>query len=711
MTTHNFTRRRLVLAMVSAAAVILASCAGTTGSASAAENAAETLLSRNASYTLAAEGFMYVGQVQPGVNLRPKEAKWVETPLVEGTDTGDLLIDGKTDPASVVYTPWYWSSQVKQITVAMTLPGRSRVSRVVVVFPEEPVMRAEAATLFVKTEGGVEEIATERTANAATNQETAQVTPVFALGNTELQEIKVVVMGVLQQFGIAELEVYGDGPTPSDNRGLVRSKPHLETMTPPKLVLKPESVRLTEPRLAVTLSGTPLTSGSGAMLVDGNRTNPIRIDSKPHSHTELTADIDLGAAYLIDAINVWMPGGNGSANGHIHDLAVAVSPTSDGADWQVPTDTIANPYLPGDDAPKPYAIPINGLNTPGRRVRVMVTLSGTGGVTNRLALSEIEVWGRAVDKAALTTPQLNLHPIRLTPAPLGELHPKLQWLTRKKVRAAWIGDDLFDNFEGTHKTKADILKEAGFNLVRVSMGPDRKNRSESADLSKRLAANVKEARRVGSFLLIGWQYGSTHEEPYRRYRAPSGRLAERSCCPLDDDYIVNRHIGRWAVAIARGDADGMAVDTEMYESDETQYPGPCVCDVCFSTYLCEFSSAWKTHYDQIPPERRGQWLSANGATEHYSLFRTQRTAQMYDKIRKQCQEINPAFLFAHPPGLEYLPGIERGLGTPTMPCLVFSEREYTTGPSTEAYASIRRIRSEGIPRCLCAGCSTSSVAC
>ena len=163
MTTHNFTRRRLVLAMVSAAAVILASCAGTTGSASAAENAAETLLSRNASYTLAAEGFMYVGQVQPGVNLRPKEAKWVETPLVEGTDTGDLLIDGKTDPASVVYTPWYWSSQVKQITVAMTLPGRSRVSRVVVVFPEEPVMRAEAATLFVKTEGGVEEIATERT--------------------------------------------------------------------------------------------------------------------------------------------------------------------------------------------------------------------------------------------------------------------------------------------------------------------------------------------------------------------------------------------------------------------------------------------------------------------------------------------------------------------------------------------------------------------
>ena len=41
--------------------------------------------------------------------------------------------------------------------------------------------------------------------------------------------------------------------------------------------------------------------------------------------------------------------------------------------------------------------------------------------------------------------------------------------------------------------------------------------------------------------------------PYRHYRAPDGTLARRSCCPLDVDYI-ERHIGRWAVATARGGA-------------------------------------------------------------------------------------------------------------------------------------------------------------
>ena len=70
-----------------------------------AEAQAEQLLSRNATYHVYGAGYCYANQVQPGVNLRPGKGTFVFTPLVEQTDTGDLLIDGDTDNG-MVHTPW-----------------------------------------------------------------------------------------------------------------------------------------------------------------------------------------------------------------------------------------------------------------------------------------------------------------------------------------------------------------------------------------------------------------------------------------------------------------------------------------------------------------------------------------------------------------------------------------------------------------------------
>ena len=135
--------------------------------------------------------------------------------------------------------------------------------------------------------------------------------------------------------------------------------------------------------------------------MDADRATVLRVDKPPHSHFTLTAELELPKRHLIDAVSIWMPGGKGSQTGHVHDLTVAVGDgEGDNAVWQTPVDLVVNHYWPGDDAPKPYVIPIDGLNAPGRRVRVTATLMGTGGITNRLALGEIEVWGRPADAAA-----------------------------------------------------------------------------------------------------------------------------------------------------------------------------------------------------------------------------------------------------------------------------------------------------------------------
>ena len=672
------------------------------------------LLSRNATYRLWGAGRCYTGSVMPGVNMRAPRETFVYTPLVEQTDTGDLLIDGDAAGKTMVYTPWSWPAHWQLIVVEMKLPGPSKVRRVDVYLPAAVAYQPESVTLYVRAGSGawgkVASIFSEsgpRDARVHTRKLT------FDLSSVACQDLKIVCSGAddSASTGVSEIEVWGQGPIepqPSEfnravlgmphERGLIRSKPHLETFTAPTPQLPDGSVLLTKGGgTNVKLSGDTPTAGTAEILVDADRTTVLRVDKPSDSHFSLTAELELPERHLIDAVNIWMPGGAGRQTGHVHDLSVAIGDgEGDSAVWQTPVDTVVNPYWPGDDAPKPYVIPIDGLSVPGRRVRVTATLMGIGGVTNRLALAEIEVWGRPAGDAAATLVRLHKRPVELERRPVGELHPKWKWLRSERVRGAWMGDNLWAKFAGTEKTKADVLKEAGFNLILTGMGPDRKNLDVSTALARDLAGNVKESRRVGVPLLIIWQYGSAHQEPYRKYRAPSGYLNELSCCPLDEQYI-DRHIGRWSARIAEGGADGMVIDTEMYESDQTNYPGACVCDDCFATYLEEFADGWRTLYEQLPPERRGLWLQANEANGHYGRYQNKRIAALYDGIRQRCQAINPAFLFAHAPGTRHLSVMMRGLGTSSLPCLAFSEYEYHRGFGKRSYSEMERIRQEGIP--------------
>lgn len=174
------------------------------------------------------------------------------------------------------------------------------------------------------------------------------------------------------------------------------------------------------------------------------------------------------------------------------------------------------------------------------------------------------LFGRLINAA-----ELNMRPVVTKPEPLKRLHPKLRWMVKEKVRAIWIGDDLFGKNDDGNMTKGQVLADAGFNLVRISMSVNsddkpsgvvdtRKpleakfDRSKSTDLERRMAPNLKEARRIGLKLMIGFQYGTHHLEPYRKYRSLHDGLAKITCCPIDEEYITGQHIGKWAIKIAQG---------------------------------------------------------------------------------------------------------------------------------------------------------------
>ena len=325
-----------------------------------------------------------------------------------------------------------------------------------------------------------------------------------------------------------------------------------------------------------------------------------------------------------------------------------------------------------------------------------------------------------LESAALGV-ELNLRPIKVRPEPLGQLHPKLRWMTEQKVRAIWVGDDLFDKSIEGDRTKAQVIADAGFNLVMVGMNPNsdgkpsgvvdtskpldpKHDRSKSKDVQTRLAPNVAEAHRVGLHFFVNWKYGTGHLEPYRKYRSPTKGVAKLTCCPIDEAYIAGQHVGKWAVKIAQGGADGINIDTEMYHSDTSGYHDPCVCDDCFATYLKEYATDWKAAYDSVPADERGKWLVDRGALDnlenhwwggsHYAVFAATRIEKLWDGIRRRCQAVNPAFVLARYHVFDDVPGMERGMGSSRVPCPVFNASEYNHGPYRGSFLNMKRFASD-----------------
>ena len=666
-------------------------------------DATQKLLSENATYRITGGGYVYANQIQPGVNEAAKQEGIVLTPLVEPTDVGDELIDGNRSDASKVHTTWHWNQPGKVIGVEMKLPGDSAVDQVRVTFPENTDYRPESVTLELRRSDGNWHFQGRNFVHHERDpvEESPQNTT-FELAGVLCRELKFSIGGNREYVGVTEIEVWGDGPTENDRRGLIRSRPHVETVELPVAEVPQGALKLsTMAKIHLETSHVPL-RGDSASLVDGKRTTGLHLGGKLHQHWHVIAELDLGEVYQVEAIHIWMPGGRGTETGHLHQVTLAISPSADFVDWQSPVAPLVPVYWPTDDAPTPYVIPANRLNVPGRRVRIEAYLSGTGGVTSKLAIGEIEVWGRPLDRPQPNIARLELKPVTIESEPIGQLAPRWQTLRQRRIRGIWIAGDLDDQFGNTKINKAQVLAEAGFNTVVLYTGVDRKNRSIAPELAGRIRRNVAQARKHNLLLLAKWQFGTTHQEPYRRFRANNGIEHESSCCPLQPDY-VDRHIGRWAVKCAQLGADGFTFDTEMYESDSTHYPSACYCDSCFIQYLQDYSTNSKHHYRSIAPGDRGKWVAANKAGNHYSQSQRRHLIGIFDDIRARCQAINPEYLLCYAPFVDYLSGLTRGLGTPDRPVIVWSEREYTHGPESRTLGYLKKIRDDRLPALYASG--------
>ncbi|MDP7399950.1 MAG: hypothetical protein QF541_24010 [Lentisphaeria bacterium] len=298
--------------------------------------------------------------------------------------------------------------------------------------------------------------------------------------------------------------------------------------------------------------------------------------------------------------------------------------------------------------------------------------------------------------AAANKGGIDPRPITFEPEPLTKLHPKLAWIKRDKIRAAWVSADLHKPYGDTDKTQARVLADGGFNTVIFAMRADNKNRSHMPYLAEVMPANIEAAHAVGLAAWVKMSYGTTHQDPYHRYRDPAGKLATKTCCPLDLPYL-ERHFGRWAVKFAEAGADGFILDTEMYESDLSDYEGPCVCSYCFRAYLDVFADNGDTIYDSTPAAQRGIWLREIGVYGHYSRFAVKRTEDFLDSIRARCQAHNDAFILGYASILEHLPGNTRGFGTSTVPCVILDESEYTSGPTFTMRRNLQYIEQSGLP--------------
>ena len=94
----------------------------------------------------------------------------------------------------------------------------------------------------------------------------------------------------------------------------------------------------------------------------------------------------------------------------------------------------------------------------------------------------IELTGIIIAVLSTVMPAIGSEELRLTTVaptlePLGELHPKLRWMTQDRISTMWISGNLFDCFgfievppRKGEKTKDAVLVETGLNLVKLRLG-------------------------------------------------------------------------------------------------------------------------------------------------------------------------------------------------------------------------------------------------
>ena len=655
------------------------------------------VLSRSATYTVESAGYGYPGQIIPGSNIVIDKEGWHDSPYVQYADDGQRLIDGSKGTGGAV-TTWFWNAMPKRVTITFALPASAKVARVKVYCPESQGARTDRIELTLLREAKGETTLSSSRSNPGKGGH------VFELdaGNAKARVARIVLSSNASAYmSVSEVEVFGEWMAPRPPhlepglRKIVRRRDLTEVT---RLPAAPPAAQLITATggivpLAFVLRETPEAKPTketdllpiAATLLDGNAAT--HWVSGAAGNTRRTAEmvLDLGRAWRTLRLAVGVPGAQTGSH-YLNHVAVSVAPSA-GGPWRVAVDRLMNPAWPPEQPGEPYHIPSPPLDVTGRFLKVRFAQDPFS--ARSLAVAEVLVWGTAATEAARAV-KIDARPDRIEAEPehLADLRAPFRRIREQKISLAFGGADA----AGVRK-----LKSAGMHVVLENIRPwgvgDPQKFEEAAE------EMARRCRDAGLEFLAASQFGSSHHYlKYPKLDLGNGVVHARTPCPLNKYYwrrIVYDPVMASVRASQRVPILGHAFDFEMYESDETRFSGPCMCDACFGRFAREFLP--RDAIDGVPHEGRQAFVKANDLSALYSRYQAREVQHMSAEIEREVHEVNPDFVLAYLPVFEWVPGISRGFGTPTQPVLVLSESEYTPGYSAQVDENARSWPAAGYP--------------
>ena len=275
----------------------------------------------------------------------------------------------------------------------------------------------------------------------------------------------------------------------------------------------------------------------------------------------------------------------------------------------------------------------------------------------------------ASEEPATTEPLQLKKPVpQIAPIKLGKLSPAFDWISKERVRLMYA-------YHNQWKETAllDSIVAAGFNSVGYHTAGEYHTESGFLELAKQWL-DIQNQRNLRVFVKM--PFGSDQRYANNRFGLyqPGGKARwTRTPCPLSKEYW-NRVVGDRAVVAAELGLTGLVVDMEMYGADSTQYAGPCYHDGCWNTFVDEYLKDSQAR--KIPLDDRPTRIAQSNLYKDYSRWQEREVSAILREIEKRVHGVNPDFILGYMLAIEPLAGLARGVGTPDMPCLIFSELEY-----------------------------------
>ncbi len=281
------------------------------------------------------------------------------------------------------------------------------------------------------------------------------------------------------------------------------------------------------------------------------------------------------------------------------------------------------------------------------------------------------------------------------------LDPCFDWVREERVRGVYgaASDLMCLGVEDTTSEVMDKAVAAGANtffLNIIATGPLDDTYEGVQQILDETVEKMRRYEGAHTFMKINFGDGGyTKNDEFGMYHP--GILKDSyttTPCPLSEEYWEKQIYSRSELIASYPEFDGIVLDCEMYSGGVSSYPSSCMCDDCWEKFWTEEKPDGDWKNTEIT--KRSDYNKNAGKSDAYTAWMEKKVEEKFAEARDRILAVNPNCLIAYMPGFEWFPGMTRGLGTPTHPCLILSEAEYWGGLA-DTKITMRKIKQEGYP--------------